>query len=90
MESTCIHNNPVRLSIPRPQRSEQTLQPLIDLIRAVGGALVAANVTLGRRSSVAPGLSDRSIALIATGERVEDIARRSALAHQYGAARIML
>ena len=90
MESTCAQISSVQIELTRAKATVSHLAPIISMARRFGGIFAALNVILGRRTSVLPGASDRSVARLAAGEHHEDIIRWNALAHQYGGTRIKL
>ena len=88
METTCAQNSPLLIPVTHTQSSGIPMRPVIDIARKAGAIFAALDVRLGRRASVQPGMSDRSVARLAAGEHYEDVVRWNALAYQYGGTRL--
>jgi hypothetical protein len=85
--ATYAENDAMHNPTPESRVFGRLLRRLAALASKVTDAIHACNITLGRRTTIVPGLSDRTIARLSTGEHLEDKVRWNALAHQYGGMR---
>jgi len=88
MDTTCRQNSTLRSPMPATKRFDNPLRSIVGFAQQIGGAVASLHIGLGRKTTVVPGMSDRTFARLSSGQHLEDVMRWNALAHKYGGTRI--